>query len=116
MIGLALGEELMGDLGVARCAGELVDLRLLPIELEPPEAVEDFLDRVGGRAGAIGVLDAEVEGAAVMARLEPVEQRRAGAADVEIAGGRGGEANDWFHKRRLGKALFESGTSVDTES
>ena len=41
----------------------------------------------------IGVLDAQDEDAAVPPREEPVEQRRARAADVEIAGGRGCEAD-----------------------
>ncbi len=35
--------------------------------------------------------------AAVMARIEPVEQRGPGAADMQIARGRGGEAGDDGH-------------------
>ena len=46
---------------------------------------------------AVGVLDAQQEPAAVMAGIEPVEQRGAGAADMQIARGRGGEAGDDGH-------------------
>jgi hypothetical protein len=45
----------------------------------------------GGRALAVGVLDAQQELAAGVAGVEPVEQRRARAADMQEAGGRGGK-------------------------
>ena len=51
--------------------------------------------RAGALVGAarfVGVLDAEEELAAVLARVEPVEERRARAADVQVAGGRRREA------------------------
>ena len=41
----------------------------------------------------VGVLDPQDEGAAGVPGEQPVEQRRAGAADVEVAGGGGGEAD-----------------------
>jgi len=46
------------------------------------------------------VLDAQVEAAAVMAGEQPVEQRRAGAADVEIARRRRGKTGDDGHCSR----------------
>ena len=46
------------------------------------------------RALAVGVLDPQQHLAAAAARVEPVEQRGAGAADVEEAGRGGGEAGD----------------------
>ena len=54
--------------------------------------VEDRLHRRLGRALAIGVLDAQHELAAATARLQPAVQRGARAADVQEAGGTGGEA------------------------
>ena len=48
----------------------------------------------GRRAGAVGVLDAQQEGAAGVAGVEPVEQRGARAADVQVAGRRRREAGD----------------------
>ena len=59
--------------------------------------VEDRLHRRLGRALAVGVLDAQDELAAVLARVGPGEQRGARAADVQIAGGAGGEAGADFH-------------------
>ena len=62
-----------------------------PID-EPLEALEDGGDRCVGRALAVGVLDPQDEGAAVMAGVEEVEERGAGAADVEVAARARGEA------------------------
>src|SRR5207247_8644874 len=52
---------------------------------EPRKGLEDGGDVRVGRAGAVGVLDPEDEGAAVVARGEPVEQRGARAADVQVS-------------------------------
>ena len=93
-IGLAGGEQLLGDLAVARGARELEDDLAVPGEPQPGQAVEDGGDGGGGRALAVGVLDAQQHLAAVPARIEPVEQRGAAAADMEEAGGRGRKAGD----------------------
>src|SRR6476469_3279529 len=82
MTGRAL--ELVGDLAI-------------PIEAEPRQAVEDRLDRRLGRAGAVGVLDAQQVLAAMVLGEQPVEERGAGAADMEVAGRRGGEAGNDGH-------------------
>ena len=47
-----------------------------------------------GRALAVGVLDAQEERSAEPAGVEPVEQGRARAADVQEAGRGGREAGD----------------------
>jgi competence protein ComEC len=73
---------------MAAGALELEDGVAVPIEAEPAHPVEDRVDRRLGRARAIGILDAQQELAAVMAREQPVEQRRARAADMQIAGRR----------------------------
>ena len=52
-----------------------------------------LIGRFGG-ALAVGILDAQQELAAGVACVEPVEQRRARPADVQVAGGRGSEAGD----------------------
>lgn len=67
----------------------LVDDLLVPIEAEPREALEDCPGAFLGAAGPVGVLDAQEELAAVLSRVEPVEERRAGAADVQESGGGG---------------------------
>ena len=93
VIGLARAAAL-GDLAMARGAGELEDRLAVPVEPEPAQPVEDGVDRRLGRALAVGVLDPQQHRAAGAARIQPVEQRRAGAADMQEAGGRGGKAGD----------------------
>src|SRR5207244_4115269 len=65
----------------------------IPVEAEPAQS---FINRRGGFFGiarSIGVLDAQNEFAVVMSREEPIEKGRTGAADVEIASGRGGKTD-----------------------
>src|SRR5277367_389273 len=73
---------------------KLTDRLAVPIETEPFEPVENCVHRGLGRTFAIGVLDAQQELAAEALGVEPVEQSRARAADVEEAGRRGREAGD----------------------
>ena len=84
----------MGDLGMARGKFGLEMGLAVPVEAEPAHPVEDRVDRRLGRARLVGILDAQQELAAMVARVEPVEQGRARAADMEEAGGRGREAGD----------------------
>ena len=76
---LAIDREPLG-LAIARRRRALV-----PIETEPAERVDDRDDVLVGRPRAVRVLDSKDEGAPVMAREEPVEERGAGAADVKMA-------------------------------
>ena len=49
-------------------------------------------------------------------RVQPVEQRRARAADVEVAGGRGREANAWWSERighSAGKGQKKAAPPID---
>jgi len=62
---------------------------LVPAEAEPREAVVDDVEERLGVALLVRVLDAQDEDAAGVAGVKPVEQRRAGAADVEEPGGTG---------------------------
>ena len=92
MVGVAGGQHLVGDLGVAGRAGELVGDVAVPLKAEPRQAVENGVDRRLGRTRTVGIFDAQQELAAMMAGEQPVEERGAGAADVQEAGRRGGEA------------------------
>ena len=65
----------------------------VPVEAEPGQVAEDGLLGLLGGALEVGVLDAEDELAAPGAREEVVEERGAGAPDVEVAGGRRREAD-----------------------
>ena len=107
-VGRAPGEHLVHGLAVAAGAVELADRLAVPVEPEPLEAVENGVHRGLRRALAVGVLDAQQERAAEPLRVEPVEQRRARAADVQEAGRGGREAGDdaghscglWGKRRR----------------
>ena len=93
-IGVAAAEQPVRDLGVARPELRLVIFVAVPVEAEPPHPVEDGVDRLLGGARLVGVLDAQEELAAVMPREQPVEERRPRPADMQKAGGRGGETGD----------------------
>ena len=75
-------------------ARELADRLAVPVEPEPFEPVENGRDRSLGRALAIGVLDAQQERSAETFGVEPVEQRRTRAADMQESGRRRREAGD----------------------
>ena len=60
---------------------------LVPVETEPAESVIDGPHGLFVVALAVGILDAQDEGATGVAGVEPVEEGGAGAADVEEAGG-----------------------------
>mgnify|MGYP003694725645 CR=1 FL=1 len=65
----------------------------VPVEPEPAQVLEDALLGLLRRTLGVGVLDAEDERAVVPAREQPVEERRARVADVELTGGAGSEAD-----------------------
>lgn len=64
-------------------AGELGDDVSIPVEAQPAQTVQDGVDRRLGGAGTIGILDAQEELPAMVSCEKPVEQRRAGAADMQ---------------------------------
>lgn len=65
----------------------------VPLQAHPPQVVQDRLFRFLGGPLAIGVFNAQDEGAALAAGEQPIEQGRAGVADVQVAGGRRSETN-----------------------
>src|SRR4029079_10283574 len=78
-----------------------------PLQTEPAEIAEDHLLGLARGALDVRVLDAEDERAAVPAGEEPVENGGARAADVEVAGRRGGEADaDGHAGRSLSRAML----------
>ena len=87
----------MRHLGMPAGALELEHRRLVGVEAEPAQPVEDRVDRTLGRALPVGVLDAQQVAAAMVPGEQPVEQRRPRAADVQITGGRRSEAYNNTH-------------------
>jgi hypothetical protein len=99
-IGVSRGEHRLDHLAMARRALELADRLAIPVEAEPFQAIDDRLHRRQRRALAVGVLDPHQEPAVEPARVEPVEQRGPGAADVEEAGrGRREARHNLGHQR-----------------
>ena len=95
-IGVAGGEQLLGHFAMPLGAGELINGLAVPVQTHPFHAVQDGGDGLGRRAFAVGIFDAQKELAAGMAGIQPVEQGRAGPADMQKAGGRGGKAQNRF--------------------
>ena len=96
-IGLALRQQLVRHLGMATGAGELHDGFVIPVEAQPFQPVEDRLHRILCGARTVGILDAQQEFAAGVPRIKPVKQRRAAAANMQEAGGRGSKTGDDGH-------------------
>ena len=86
-IGAAGGQHLQRHLGVAGLAGGLMDDGFVGVQTEPIESLDDHLGGGIGAALAVGVFHPQQELAAVVAGEQVVEQRRAGAADVQQASG-----------------------------
>jgi hypothetical protein len=97
VIALPLALVVRAERTLARCGGVAGERTFIPVQAEPAEAVEDDFHGRLRVARGVGVLDAQDEGATRVAGIEPVEERGAGAADVEKAGGTGGEADSRFH-------------------
>ena len=101
LVGAALGGELqelrLVEFGALRLeVGAVVAADLgafVPIHTQPAHRIEDHLQEGVRIALLVRVLDAEDELAARVTGVEPVEQGRPGASDVEEAGGAGGEAD-----------------------
>ena len=92
-IGLALVPKLLGGLLVqvqalglgvgAKIAAHLGTL--VPVQAQPTHGAQDNLRVLVGRAGGVGVVDAQDERAAVCTGESPVIDSGAGAADVQLA-------------------------------
>src|SRR5262249_25605363 len=91
-VGLALAQQPLGDLAVAREALHLAKRPLVPVEPQPPHPVEDRLHGLLGGALEVGVLDAQDELACFAAGVGPGEQRGPRSADVKVARRARGEA------------------------
>ena len=105
---MAAGEQLVGvrgeevqALGLAVRPARAADVGpFVPVEAEPAQVLENALLGLPGRALGVGVLDAQDEGAVVAAREQPVEERGARVADVQLPGGAGREADSHVSTRR----------------
>ena len=83
---VALGLEVRAE--IAAHAGTFV-----PVHPQPVHGIQDHLQEGVGVALLIGILDAQDELPASVPGVEPIEQGRAGAADMEEPGGAGRETH-----------------------
>jgi len=77
--------ELAERQGIGRPAGRLQDDRLVPQEAEPAQILVDACDELGSAALAVGVLDAQQEPATAAPGEQPVEERGARIAEMQLA-------------------------------
>src|SRR5262249_18554364 len=100
-VGESAGQEFVDGLLIARSPLRLIIGRVrpahvrafVPIDAEPTEAVQDWGQRLFDVSLRVRVVDPQNELAAVPACEEPVEKRRAHAANVQIARWAGGETS-----------------------
>ena len=92
-VGLSLRQQALGIGPVAGAVLALEERPLVPGDPQPAEPVEDDAGVALGAALAVGVLDTKHECAAGVPGVEPVEQRGARAADVQVSRGGGSEAD-----------------------
>ena len=83
----------------------------VPVDPEPAKRRLDLVGRLGDLAARVGVLDPQPALAALLACIQPVEEERAHAADVQEACRARGHANA---KRHAGIVGCESCSSADT--
>src|SRR2546421_3642462 len=97
VIGAAGLQHAPDDFAVTIETLRLIVRTLVRVEPEPGHALENHPHRLRGGALAVRVLDTQNEPAARAPRVQPAEQRRARAANVQQPGGAGRKARDDRH-------------------
>jgi hypothetical protein len=87
-VGPAGRQHGLGHLAVAGCAFELRDGLTVPVQFEPFQPRLKRRDSFRMIALPVGIFDPQKEPATPAFGIQPVEQRRPCAADMEISGGR----------------------------
>ena len=81
-------------------AGRIVARRaFIPVQPQPAQALENHIDCLRRVTFLIRVLHAQHKFAARMTGIEPIKQRRAGTANVQVACGTGRKTNSDTHGR-----------------
>ena len=93
----ALALKVRTALPLAGPGGVGIDRAFIPFEAKPAQSVENHIHRLLRIAGHVGILDAQDECAARMARIEPVKQGGARSSNVEEPRGAWSKTNPNFH-------------------
>jgi hypothetical protein len=93
-VGVAAANQFMGRRQMICRELTLKKRPRVPVDTQPLQTVQDTLNR--GLAGAfrVGILDAQDELAAVLAREQPIEYGGAGTTDMQVPAGTGCEPNN----------------------
>ena len=109
-IGRTCRHQLVHRVGVKGAPLGLEIRSLVPVDPEPSKRFENRIDVGVGLEGGISVFDAQHQCPAGVAGVQPVEQRRTGAAYVQEPGGRRREPDAGTgHPPRLAAAVLRSG-------
>ena len=111
-VGLAGIQELLDGGAMLSDALALDHRGAIPGQPQPLQALQDVVGEGLLAALLVGVLDAQQELATVALGEQPVEHRRTGRADVQRAGGAGGETHTHLTSlsHRACSLRFENGT------
>ena len=92
---VAIGKPFAKIASAAAVQGKAFGLLVLfvPLQAQPAQSLEDGLDAGLGVALDIGVVQPQHHGSVVVAGIEPIEDKRARAADMQKAGGRRRKSN-----------------------
>ena len=90
-VGVPRAQERADTVPIERHPLGLVERPLVPLQLQPLHALENGRDGLRRGPLAVRVLNAQDKLPAAVPRVQVVEQRRARAADVQVAGGAGSE-------------------------
>ena len=102
-IGLALGDQLLGVLVALVKVVAAVEDAAVGVGTQPVQILDDAVDVLLAFAGGVGVVQTQVELAAVLVGNGPVDVDRLGAADVQVAVGLRREAGVDLLHLTLGK-------------
>jgi hypothetical protein len=91
-IGEVLGREMGQGRPVGRAAAALGRGFLVPIQAQPGQVLADLLGLAGPAAGRVQVFQAQNQPPPGPARLQPGQPEGPGIAQVQAAGGAGGQA------------------------
>src|SRR5437867_415045 len=91
-ISAAAAHKFFGPFAIPAQAVALIDRPFVPVDPQPLQGADDLLGMMLPRALDVRIFNAQQHFAAMAAGMEQVENRGAGAADMQVAGRRGGEA------------------------
>src|SRR5205823_2575364 len=106
---LPLALEIRAKFAFAWSRRITADRSLIPVESQPAQAAENHFDCFLRVASDIGILDAQDERAAGVARVKPVKQSRPCSANVQKTGRTRRKSNANFHRRVTMRCFLAQG-------